>query len=266
MDWFIGLNPIWQTLIATVFTWSVTALGALFVCFFKEINKKVLDTMLGFGAGVMIAASFWSLLLPAVKLSESLGQISWLTLAAGFMGGGFFVIFSDKFLDKMLLRRNEKFKSKQDSRKRSILLVSAITIHNIPEGMAIGIAFASAALNIPNATLVAAISLAFGIGLQNFPEGAAVSLPLRREGYSIKKSFFMGQASALVEPIAGLIGVVAAIVLQNFLPFLLSFAAGAMISVVMAELVPESTRNNKTKATVGLIIGFAVMMIFDMAF
>jgi len=265
MDWFSNLTPILQTLIATIFTWSVTAIGALFVIFFKEINKKLLDSMLGFSAGVMIAASFWSLLSPAIDISHSLGQITWLMPAIGFLSGGLSVICADKFLDKMLLKRSEKSLSMHDSKRRSMLLVTAITLHNIPEGMAIGVAFGSVALNIPGATLLSAILLAVGIGLQNFPEGAAVSLPLRREGYSRKKSFFYGQASALVEPIAGLIGVVAVITMRSILPFLLAFAAGAMICVVVAELVPESTRTNKGKATIGFIIGFLVMMILDVA-
>ncbi|MDD2445877.1 MAG: ZIP family metal transporter [Clostridia bacterium] len=265
MEWFISLSPVLQTLIATLFTWSVTALGALFVCFFKKVNKKVLDMILGFGAGVMIAASFWSLLSPAIDGCEALGQVAWLIPAIGFLCGGLLVVFADKFLDNMLLKRNQKYATKHESWRRSILLVSAVTIHNIPEGMAIGIAFGSAALGLPGATLLAAVMLTIGIGLQNFPEGAAVSLPLRREGYPIGKCFFYGQATAFVEPIAGLIGVVAAITMQNLLPFLLSFAAGAMICVVMAELVPESTRENKGKATTGIIVGFIIMMILDVA-
>jgi ZIP family zinc transporter len=265
IEWFINLSPVWQTLLATLLTWSVTALGALFVCFFKNVNKKVLAITLGFGAGVMTAASFWSLLIPAINSCEMLGQIVWLVPALGFLCGGLLVVFADKFLDKMMLKRNQKYATKHESWKRSILLVSAVTIHNIPEGMAIGIAFGSAALGLSGATLLAAVMLTVGIGLQNFPEGAAVSLPLRREGYPIRKCFFYGQASALVEPIAGVIGVVATITIQNLLPFLLSFAAGAMIGVVMAELVPESTRDNKGKATIGIIVGFIVMMILDVA-
>lgn len=263
MDWFSNLTPVWQTLIATILTWSVTAIGALFVCFFKEINKKVLDIMLGFGAGVMISASFWSLLSPAIELSEVLGQIIWLIPALGFLAGSLFVIIADKFLDKMLLKRSETNISKRDSQKRSLLLVSAITLHNIPEGMAIGVAFGSVALGIHGITLLSAILLAVGIGLQNLPEGAAVSLPLRREGYSRKKSFFYGQASAIVEPISGLIGVVAVMTVRSILPFLLAFAAGAMICVVVAELVPESTKSNKGKATLGFIFGFIIMMVME---
>lgn len=263
MDWFSNLSPILQTLIATIFTWSITALGALSVCFFKEINKKVLDIMLGFGAGVMISASFWSLLSPSIELSEALGQIKWLIPALGFLAGSLFVIVSDKFLDKMLLKRNEANLSKRDSQRRSMLLVSAITLHNIPEGMAIGVAFGSVALGIPGVTLLSAILLAVGIGIQNLPEGAAVSLPLRREGYSRKKSFFYGQASAIVEPISAIIGVLAVMSVRNLLPFLLALAAGAMICVVVAELVPEATKSNKGKATLGFIFGFLIMMILE---
>lgn len=265
MNWFSNLDPVWQALIGTMFTWSVTALGALLVCFFKQINKKILDVMLGFGAGVMTAASFWSLLDPAISLSEDLGQIAWLYPAIGFLAGGLFVVFAEKFLDKMLMKRKENLQSKHESWKRSMLLVSAVTIHNIPEGLAVGVAFGSVALGLPGATLISAILLAVGIGLQNFPEGAAVSLPLRREGYSIRKSFFYGQASGIVEPIAGLIGVLAAVTVRSMLPFLLSFAAGAMIGVVVAELVPESTKENKTLATIGIIAGFVVMMVLDVA-
>lgn len=265
MNWFSGLEPVWQALIGTMFTWSVTALGALLVCFFKQINKKVLDVMLGFGAGVMVAASFWSLLDPAISLSEDLGHIAWLYPAIGFLAGGIIVVYAEKFLDIMLLKRNEHSLSKSQSWKRSILLVSAVTIHNIPEGLAVGVAFGSVALGLPGATFISAILLTIGIALQNFPEGAAVSLPLRREGYSIGKSFFYGQASGFVEPIFGVIGVLAALTIRSMLPFLLSFAAGAMIGVVVAELIPESTKENKTPATIGMIAGFAVMMILDVA-
>lgn len=263
MEWFENLNPVLQTLLATTFTWGVTALGALMVCFFKEMNKKVLDTILGFSAGVMIAASFWSLISPALDLSKELGYIEWLLPAIGFTLGGMFVLLSDKFLDKVL--KSKKSLRSADSLKRSILLVSAITIHNIPEGMAIGVAFGGIASGVPGMTLIGAIMLALGIGIQNFPEGAAVSLPLRSEGYSRFKSFMLGQSSALVEIVAGIIGAVLVIYIRSMLPLLLAFASGAMIVVVARELLPESVKNNKNLSTLGLIAGFILMMILDVA-
>lgn len=262
MNWFGDLNPILQALIATTFTWGITLLGALMVCFFKEVNRKVLNTILGFSAGVMIAASFWSLLLPSIDLSQELGYISWLLPALGFIFGGLFVLLSDKFLDKTLSNKSDVNKA---SLKRSILLVSAITLHNIPEGMSIGVAFGGISSGVSGMTLIGAIMLAIGIGIQNFPEGAAVSLPLRKEGFSRKKSFFIGQASALVEPISAVIGVVLVLAIKSILPILLSFAAGAMITVASRELLPESISENKNLSTLGLIFGFVVMMILDVA-
>ncbi len=262
MNWFGDLNPILQALIATTFTWGITLLGALMVCFFKEVNKKVLNTILGFSAGVMIAASFWSLLLPSIDLSQELGYIAWALPALGFIFGGLFVLLSDKFLDKTLSNKSDVNKA---SLKRSILLVSAITLHNIPEGMSIGVAFGGISSGVSGMTLIGAIMLAVGIGIQNFPEGAAVSLPLRKEGFSRKKSFFIGQASALVEPISAVIGVVLVLAIRSILPILLSFAAGAMITVASRELLPESISENKNLSTLGLIFGFVVMMILDVA-
>lgn len=264
MDWFENLAPVLQALIATIFTWAITALGALVVCFFKEVNKKILDTILGFSAGVMIAASFWSLLAPALDLSNELGYIEWLLPSLGFIAGGLFVLFSDKFLDKVLCSRKMQTQNR-NSLKRVILLVSAITIHNIPEGMAIGVAFGGAASGITGVTLVSAIMLAVGIGIQNFPEGAAVSLPLRNEGISRMKCFLFGQGSALVEPISAVIGVILVLSVRSILPFLLTFAAGAMIMVASRELLPESVKENKNLATLGLIAGFVLMMILDVA-
>ena len=261
MNWFGNLSPVVQSLIATIFTWGVTALGALIVCFFKEMNGRVLDTILGFSAGVMIAASFWSLLNPSIDLSQELGYIVWLLPTIGFIAGGMFVLLSDKFLDK-ILKTKKNFES-ASSLKRSILLISAITIHNIPEGMAVGVAFGGIASGVPGMTLVGAVMLALGIGIQNFPEGAAVSLPLRREGYSRFKSFMIGQASALVEPISAIIGAVLVMYIRSMLPFLLAFAAGAMLVVVSRELLPESVKNNKNLSTLGLIVGFVLMMILD---
>ena len=260
MNWFENLSPVTQSLIATAFTWGVTLLGALVVFFFKKMNKKVLDTVLGFSAGVMIAAAFWSLISPSIELSAELGYIVWLLPAIGFIAGGMFVLVSDSFLDRML-----KNKKGANSLKRCILLISAITIHNIPEGMAIGVAFGGIASGVPGMTIVSAIMLAIGIGIQNFPEGAAVSLPLRVEGYSRSKSFIIGQASALVEPIAAVIGAILVMHIRSMLPFLLAFASGAMIIVVARELLPESIRENKNLSTLGLIFGFILMMILDVA-
>lgn len=262
MDWFESLHPAIQALIATTFTWGITALGALLVCFFKEMNKKVLDTVLGFSAGVMIAASFWSLLSPALDLSNELGYIEWLLPTLGFIFGGLFVLLSDKFLEKVLQNKRSVQKA---SLKRSILLVSAITIHNIPEGMAIGVAFGGIASGIPGMTVIGAVMLAVGIGIQNLPEGAAVSLPLRSEGFSRWKAFLIGQASALVEPISAVIGVLLVVSIRSMLPFLLSFAAGAMIIVVARELLPESVQENKNLSTFGVICGFVLMMVLDVA-
>lgn len=263
MNWFEQLNPILQALIATLFTWGVTALGAVTVCFFKELNQKVLDTILGFSAGVMLAAAFWSLLTPSLDLSSELGYIEWLLPAIGFIVGGLFVLFSDKLLDKVL--QNKKTIKEASSLKRCVLLVSAITIHNIPEGMAVGVAFGGIASGIPGMTLIGAIMLALGIGIQNFPEGAAVSLPLRSEGLSKFKSFMYGQASALVEPISAILGVLLVLKIRSILPFLLSFAAGAMIVVVARELLPESVKENKNLSTLGMIGGFILMMVLDVA-
>jgi ZIP family zinc transporter len=263
MDWFSELNPVIQALIATTFTWGVTALGALVVCFFKTMNGKFLNTILGFSAGVMIAASFWSLLAPAIELSEELDYVVWLLPMLGFIVGGLFVLLSDTFLDKVLKEKVNS--SKAASLKRSILLVSAITIHNIPEGMAVGVAFGGLASGIEGMTVIGATMLAIGIGIQNFPEGAAVSLPLRNEGFSRFKSFMIGQASALVEPISAILGVVLVLAIRNILPFLLAFAAGAMITVVARELLPESIKENKNLATIGVLFGFALMMVLDVA-
>ncbi len=263
MNWFENLSPIIQAFIATIFTWGVTALGSLVVCFFKQVNKKVLNTILGFSAGVMIAASFWSLLSPSIELSLELGYIQWLLPTLGFIIGGLFVLLSDRFLDTVLTKR--KNLRNANSLRRSILLVSAITIHNIPEGMAIGVAFGGIASGVPGMTLIGAIMLAVGIGIQNFPEGAAVSLPLRNEGFSRFKSFMIGQASALVEPVSAIVGAILVLTVRSILPFLLAFAAGAMIAVAARELLPESIQENKDLSTLGLIAGFTIMMILDVA-
>lgn len=270
MEWFSGLNPIIQGLIATIFTWAVTALGAALVFFFKSVDRKILNTMLGFGAGVMIAASFWSLLNPAIELCSILGYSEIVLPATGFLLGGIFIIFADKLMDKysygVVTESNEVSTDSVAQRyKKSILLVTAVTLHNIPEGLAVGVAFGGVAAGIPGATIGAAITLAIGIGLQNFPEGAAVSLPLRREGISTGKSFLYGQLSGVVEPIAGVLGAMAAINIRSMLPFFLAFSAGAMIAVVGSELLPEASIENKKLTTIGLILGFILMMVLDVA-
>lgn len=269
-----NFSPVMQALMGTLFTWGVTALGASLVFFFKSINKKVLNAMLGFAAGVMIAASFWSLLSPAIELSEELGQVSWIVVSIGFLLGGLFLFAIDKLLPHLHIGlQTEKAEGIKTSWQRSILLVLAITLHNIPEGLAVGVAFGAAAFGIKGANIAGALALAIGIGLQNFPEGAAVSIPLRREGFSRRKAFFYGQASGIVEPIAGVIGALAVTSMRSFLPYALSFAAGAMIFVVVEELIPEAQRNgegNKEEksadiATIGCMVGFVVMMILDVA-
>jgi ZIP family zinc transporter len=267
-DFFLQFNPVVQALIATLFTWGVTAAGASLVFVSGAVNQKVMDSMLGFAAGVMIAASFWSLLAPGIEMAEQLGHIPWLTAVIGFMGGGIFMRLTDKFLPHLHpgfdMSHREGVKT---SWQRSTLLVLAITLHNIPEGLAVGVAFGAVAAGLPSATIGGAIALAIGIGIQNFPEGTAVSMPLRREGMSKFKSFSMGQASGIVEPIAGVIGAAFVMKMQNILPYALCFAAGAMIFVVVEELIPESQRNEKNIDTVTMasMAGFSVMMILDVA-
>lgn len=264
IDKILSLNPIIQALLATIFTWSVTAIGAALVYFFKNINKNIMDGMLGFAAGVMIAASFFSLIAPAIDMAESLKLTPWLITFLGFFSGGVLLFIGDKIYD--IYEKKHPNSDSLFSRKRCIMLISSITLHNIPEGMAVGVAFGSVIYGLDGATLISAWTLALGIGLQNFPEGTAVSMPLRREGISRNKSFFIGQLSGIVEPIAGVIGAILVIKVQILLPFLLSFAAGAMIYVVVEELIPES-QTNKKKDFMALftLIGFSVMMILDIA-
>ena len=268
IEWFTSLNPIWQALVATLFTWFLTALGASLIFGFKTINRRVLDTMLGFAAGVMIAASFWSLLAPAIDMAEADGIPGWLPAIIGFLLGGVFLWGIDKVLPHLHIgypiEEAEGIKTKW---QRSVLLVLAITLHNIPEGLAVGVAFGAIAAGIPSANLAGAVALAIGIGIQNFPEGLAVSAPLRREGMSRIKSFMYGQASGLVEPIAGLAGAAAVIFIRPILPYALAFAAGAMIYVVVEELIPEAQLDKQDThlATIGAMLGFAVMMFLDVA-
>jgi zinc transporter, ZIP family len=259
INFFVSLNPFIQALIATLFTWGVTALGASLVFFFKKENKNILDAMLGLAAGIMIAASFLSLLSPAIEMCNNLKMITWLVTFIGFFSGGLLLFIGDKIFDRL----NKKATT---SIKRSLMLIFSITLHNIPEGLAIGVAFGSVAYGLSHATLNSACMLALGIGIQNFPEGTAVSVPLRRENFSRKKAFFIGQLSGIVEPISGLIGALLVLKVRLLLPYLLSFAAGAMIYVVIEELIPESQSNEK-KDLMALfsIIGFSIMMILDIA-
>ena len=266
-SWFAELDPVLQALIATLFTWFVTALGAALVFFFKTINRKVLDAMLGFAAGVMIAASYWSLLAPAIEMAEESNLPAWIPAAVGFLMGGLFLWMADKIMPHLHLGfPMAEAEGLKTSWQRSVLLVLAITLHNIPEGLAVGVAFGALASDIPSATLAGAMALAMGIGIQNFPEGAAVSVPLRREGISRLKSFWYGQLSGMVEPVAGVIGAAAVILIKPILPYALSFAAGAMIYVVVEELIPESQLEKNTDvATLGAMLGFTVMMTLDVA-
>jgi ZIP family zinc transporter len=266
--WFETLGPVLQALLATIFTWFMTAVGAGAVFFFKDVNKQLLNGMLGFAAGVMIAASYWSLLAPAIALAEEEGSLpAWLPVAFGFLLGGGFLWLVDRVLPHLHLgfplSEAEGIKT---SWQRSILLVLAITLHNIPEGLAVGVAFGAVANGIPGASLAGAAALALGIGLQNLPEGTAVAAPLRREGISRLKSFWFGQLSAVVEPVAGVVGAAAVVLARPILPYALAFAAGAMIYVVVEELIPESQLEQSTHiATFGTMMGFAVMMILDVA-
>jgi ZIP family zinc transporter len=265
MGSFVELHPVLQAFLATLFTWGMTAAGAALVFFGRELSRKTLDGMLGFAAGVMIAASFWSLLAPAIEMSENMGQPGWLPAVIGFLLGGAFLRLVDRLLPHLHIgfpmSEAEGVKTKW---QRTTLLVLAITLHNIPEGLAVGVAFGAVAYGLPSATLAGAVALAIGIGIQNFPEGTAVSMPLRREGISKGRSFWYGQLSGMVEPVAGVLGALFVLIARPVLPYALAFAAGAMIFVVVEEVIPESQRGGNTDfATLGAILGFAVMMFLD---
>lgn len=269
-DWFLAQNPVLQATLGGIFTWGVTSLGASLVFFTKKVNFKLLDVMMGFAAGVMIAASFWSLLVPSIDMAEHQGVISWFPALIGFLLGGLFLRVSDAYLPHLHIGKPiEEAEGPDTSWRRATLLVLAITLHNIPEGLAIGVLFGAAASDIAvaqGASVAAAITLAIGIGLQNFPEGMAVSMPLRREGVSVGKSFWYGQLSGFVEPVSAAVGAAAVLFIQPILPYALAFAAGAMIYVVVEELIPESQlRGNEDIATLGLMVGFCVMMVLDVA-
>ena len=255
-NFIFNLNPIIQALLATLFTWAVTALGAALVFMFKKIHKNILDSMLGIAAGVMIAASFWSLLSPSIEMANVLKINIILSVAGGFLSGGLLLFIGDKVMNKM--------QNKSSNLKRTLMLIVSITLHNIPEGLAVGVAFGSTLYGLDGATLMSAWTLAIGIGIQNFPEGTAVSVPLRREGFSRNKSFVYGMLSGIVEPISGVLGALLVLKVRIILPFLLAFAAGAMIYVVIQELIPESqTNENKEVISMCTLIGFTIMMLLD---
>jgi ZIP family zinc transporter len=258
-------SPIQQALYASLFTWGLTALGAAFVFFFKSINRAIFDGMLGFTGGVMVAASFWSLLSPAIEMSEGEGFTKVMPAAIGFLGGALMLYSLDKVLPHLHINfKKEEAEGVKTDWHRSTLLVLAITLHNIPEGLAIGVLFGGAAVGFEGASLGGAIALAIGIGIQNFPEGMAVSMPLRRQGLSRWKSFNYGQLSAIVEPVAACLGAWAVMTFQPILPYALAFAAGAMIFVVVEEVIPETQRDKFTDiAVLGFIGGFIVMMMLD---
>ncbi|MHB1278209.1 MAG: ZIP family metal transporter [Bacteroidia bacterium] len=267
IEWFRSQSAVMQALLATTFTWGLTAFGAAFVFLFKNVTRRWLDFMLGFTAGVMIAASFWSLLTPSIEMAEKDFGASWawIPAAIGFIGGAAFIYLIDKILPHLHINApvNES-EGIKTGWNRTILLVLAITLHNIPEGLAVGVSFSAVSMGHPDFTFGSAVALALGIGIQNFPEGIAVAVPLRRLGLSRWKSFWWGQLSAIVEPIAGVLGAVAVIIAEPVLPYALAFAAGAMIYVVVEEVIPESQQDKYTDfATMGVIIGFVVMMALD---
>ncbi len=271
LTWFMGQDVWVQALIGTLFTWGMTAIGAALVFFFKNIDRDVFNLMLGFASGVMIAASFWSLLAPAIEMAIDQGAIAWIVVAIGFALGGLFLYLADKIVPHVHFGFNHSKEGLPTKLKRNILLVFSITLHNILEGLAVGVAFGAIQYitgDLTAATL-SAIGLAIGIGIQNFPEGAAVSIPLRSEGVSRRKAFFMGQASGLVEPVAAILGAILVTQVSQILPYALAFAAGAMIYVVVEELIPEAQQKQTPKgahyATFGVMVGFIIMMILDVA-
>jgi len=268
VDYMASIDPVLAALYATLFTWFLTAAGAALVFFFKKLHRGVLDAMLGFTGGVMVAASFWSLLNPAIEMSErSYPSMPWMPAAVGFFLGAIFLFGLDKIMPHLHINfREEEKEGVKTEWHKTTLLVLAITLHNIPEGLAVGVLFGAASLGIDGATTAGAVALAIGIGIQNFPEGFAVAMPLRRQGVSRRKSFWYGQLSAIVEPIFGVLGALAVIYMQPILPFALAFAAGAMIYVVVEEVIPETQRDKYTDvAVLGFIGGFLIMMILDVA-
>ena len=267
LDYLGSIDPIWAAFLATSFTWLLTAFGSSFVFLFRTMNRAVLDGMLGFTGGVMIAASYWSLLAPAIEMAGSNGTPGWLPAAVGFGSGALFLFALDKLMPHLHINfKREDAEGPESNWHRTTLLVLAITIHNIPEGLAVGVLFGGVAAGFEGASIGAAAALAIGIGIQNFPEGMAVSIPLRRQGVSRFRSFWYGQLSAIVEPIAGVLGAALVIYFEPILPYALAFAAGAMIYVVIEEVVPETQLDKYTDvSTLGFIGGFLVMMVLDVA-
>ncbi|MDG1054227.1 MAG: ZIP family metal transporter [Flavobacteriaceae bacterium] len=265
ISFFENTDPVLGALYATLFTWGLTALGASLVFFVKSLNRALLDGMLGFTGGVMVAASFWSLLAPGIEMSQGEGFVKVMPAAIGFGLGALFIFALDKILPHVHINFKESEGIKTPWH-RTTLLVLAITLHNIPEGLAVGVLFGGVAAGLPEASIAGAVILAIGIGIQNFPEGIAVSMPLRRQGISRFKSFWYGQLSAIVEPVAAIIGAVAVTFFTPILPYALAFAAGAMIFVVVEEVIPETQQDKYTDiATLGFIGGFIVMMCLDVA-
>ncbi len=265
VNYLQSLHPVMSALIATTFTWFLTAAGASIVFFFKGLSRRALDGMLGFTGGVMVAASFWSLLAPAIEMSDGEGLMKAVPAATGFVIGALFLYALDKFLPHLHINfKAEEAEGVKTNWHKTTLLVLAITMHNIPEGLAVGVLFGGAAAGIEGASIAGAVALAIGIGIQNFPEGIAVSMPLRRQGVSRFRAFWYGQLSAIVEPVAGVVGALLVLQIEPILPYALAFAAGAMIYVVVEEVIPETQRDSYTDiATLGFIGGFVVMMMLD---
>ncbi len=266
-SFFSGLSPVTQALVASLFTWGVTALGASVVFFTSTVNRRLLDLSLGFAAGVMIAASFWSLLAPSIALAREMGMIPWLPAVIGFLAGGAMIRLADAVIPHLhLFKPLREAEGTHTNWTRSVLMVVAITLHNIPEGLAIGVSFGAAGMGLTGASLGAAIALAIGIGLQNAPEGSAISLPLRGDGLSRVRAWWYGQMSAAVEPVAAVIGAAGVMMMRPILPYALAFAAGAMIYVVVEEVIPEShSGGNADAATLACMVGFVIMMTLDVA-
>ncbi len=260
-DFFINLSPIYQALLAGIFTFFITILGSSLVFFFKDVNKNIMDIMLSISAGIMLAASFFSLLNPAITISNELKLNTWLIVFSGFISGGLLLFIGDKILNLI----EKKRKLSISNLKRSIMLFSSITLHNIPEGLVLGVAYGSIIYSFNSASIASAIALTIGIAIQNFPEGSAISLPMRRDGISRFKSFLFGSISAFVEPIFALIGAILVLKIKVFLPFILSFTAGAMIFVIAMEMIPESqTNKRKDLMALFLMLGFSIMMILEL--
>lgn len=260
-NFFYEISPIYQALIAGIFTFLITVLGSSLVFCFKNVNKSIMDTMLAISAGIMLSASLFSLLNPAISISNDLNLITWLVIFSGFIGGGILLLIGDKILSLI----ENKGKHSISRLKRSIMLFSSITLHNIPEGLVLGVAYGSIIYNLNNTSIASAIALTIGIGIQNFPEGSAISLPLRRDGISTFKAFIIGSISAIVEPIFAVLGAILVLKIKLFLPFILSFTAGAMVFVITMELIPESqTNKRKGLMALALMIGFSIMMILEL--